>query len=81
LPIAYAIKFKNLSHETVFQANFWLLDTVIKGFVFLIYQAYEYTSCMFSINDSVYGAVFFTNRLTWFTCIYRGYVFVYMFNG
>jgi hypothetical protein len=22
LPIAYAIKFKNLSHETVFQANF-----------------------------------------------------------
>jgi len=25
-----------------------------------MYQAYEYTSSMFAINDSVYGAVFFS---------------------
>lgn len=57
---SYVVKYSNTPKNSTWQSNFWLLDTVIKGFVFLIYQAYEYTSCMFSINDSVYGAVFFS---------------------
>lgn len=40
--------------------EFWILDTALKGFVFLVYQAYEYTSSMFTITDSIYGAVFFS---------------------
>lgn len=60
LPLSFAIKFKKDRRDTIWQPNYWLLDTVVKGFIFLIYQAYEYTSCMFSINDSAYGAVFFS---------------------
>jgi len=60
LPKSFLINFKNMPRNTIWQPNYWLLDTVIKGFIFLIFQAYEYTSCMFSINDGVYGAVFFS---------------------
>lgn len=60
LPKSFLVNFNAIPRETGWQANFWLIDTVIKGFIFLIYQAYEYTSCMFSINDGVYGAVFFS---------------------
>lgn len=57
---SFLVDFKKTSRGTSWQANFWIIDTVIKGFIFLIYQAYEYTTCMFSINDGVFGAVFFT---------------------
>lgn len=60
MPKSYLIKIKSQPKNTIWQPNFWILDTVLKGFVFLIYQAYEYTSCMFSINDGTYGAVFFS---------------------
>lgn len=60
LPKAFLLKYKNTSNSIVFTPTFWVLDTVLKGFVFLMYQAYEYTSSMFAINDSVYGAVFFS---------------------
>jgi cytochrome c oxidase subunit 3 len=33
--------------------------TVIYGVVFTALQAYEYTSALFSINDSIYGALFY----------------------
>ena len=36
-----------------------MLDTVLKGLVFMLFQAFEYISSMFTISDSVYGAVFF----------------------
>lgn len=36
-----------------------MLDTVMKGLVFMLFQAFEYVSAMFSISDSVYGAIFF----------------------
>lgn len=36
-----------------------MLDTVMKGLVFMLFQAFEYVSSMFSIADSVYGAIFF----------------------
>jgi len=45
---------------TLWQPNLWLFSTIIFGFIFLIFQIYEYTSCMFSISDSTYGAVFFS---------------------
>lgn len=60
LPKAFLLKYKNTNNSVVFTPTFWVLDTVLKGFVFLMYQAYEYTSSMFAINDSVYGAVFFS---------------------
>lgn len=60
IPKSYIINFKSLQKNTIWQPNYWILDTVLKGFVFLIFQAYEYTSCMFSMNDGVYGAVFFS---------------------
>ena len=60
LPLTYTLKIKGLRSDTLWLPNFWVLDTVIKGFVFLVYQAYEYSSSMFAINDSVYGAVFFS---------------------
>lgn len=60
LPKSFLINFKFDEKNIVWQPNYWILDTVLKGFVFLIFQAYEYTSCMFSMNDSVYGAVFFS---------------------
>lgn len=50
----------NMPRESTWQFNFWMLCTVVFGFIFLIYQIYEYTSCLFSINDSSYGAVFFS---------------------
>lgn len=56
----YIISLVGCPLNTTWQSNFWLFDTIIKGFVFLIYQAFEYTSCMFSINDSVYGSLFFS---------------------
>lgn len=60
LPKSFIVKFNSTPKESTWQANFWLLNTVILGFIFLIYQIYEYTSCMFSINDGAYGAVFFS---------------------
>ena len=60
IPRSFVVNFKDTPKNSTWQVNFWLLDTVVKGVVFLIYQTYEYTSCMFSINDSVYGAVFFS---------------------
>lgn len=60
VPLSYLLKIKGVRSDSLWLPNYWILDTVLKGFVFLIYQAYEYSSSMFSINDSVYGAVFFS---------------------
>lgn len=60
LPKVYLLHSKKYNESVVFTPSFWILDTALKGFVFLMYQAYEYTSSMFAINDSVYGAVFFS---------------------
>lgn len=60
IPKVFLLKYKNTNNTVLFTPTFWVLDTVLKGFVFLMYQAYEYTSSMFAINDSVYGAVFFS---------------------
>lgn len=38
----------------------WLGDTIVRGFVFLTLQAYEYQSGLFTISDSVFGATFYT---------------------
>jgi cytochrome c oxidase subunit 3 len=37
----------------------YLLDCVVRGFIFLLFQACEYTQALFSINDSVYGGIFY----------------------
>ena len=60
LPKISLLDIRNTNESVFYSPSFWVLDTVFKGFVFLMYQAYEYTSSMFSINDSVYGAVFFS---------------------
>lgn len=41
-------------------ASIWVADTVLRGFVFLGFQSFEYISSMFTIGDSVYGSVFFS---------------------
>lgn len=41
------------------QAYHGLLWTVIYGLVFTACQLFEYVTCPFSINDSVYGSIFF----------------------
>lgn len=38
----------------------WTADTVLRGFVFLGFQAFEYVGSLFTINDSVYGSVFYS---------------------
>jgi len=60
IPKSFIIDFKETPRNNIWQYNYWLFDTVIKGLIFLLFQTYEYTSCMFSINDGVYGAVFFS---------------------
>lgn len=40
-------------------AKFFLLLTLFYGFFFTLLQLYEYISCPFNINDSVYGSIFF----------------------
>lgn len=37
----------------------WVADTVLRGFVFLFFQAYEYITSLFTVSDSVYGGTFF----------------------
>lgn len=39
--------------------SFWVFDTVVRGLVFLFFQAYEYVTSLFTISDSVYGGTFF----------------------
>lgn len=46
-----------LFHQNPF---IWLGDTIVRGFVFLTLQAYEYQSGLFNISDSVFGATFYT---------------------
>jgi len=36
-----------------------LVQTIFYGIIFTIFQAYEYNSASFSINDTSYGSVFF----------------------
>jgi cytochrome c oxidase subunit 3 len=33
--------------------------TILYGFIFTLLQVYEYSSALFSINDSIYGALFY----------------------
>lgn len=40
-------------------ANFFVLDTVLRGAAFMILQVFEYMSSMFTIADSAYGSTFF----------------------
>jgi len=57
---SFIVSNNKMPKDSTWQFNFWMLSTVVFGFIFLIYQIYEYTSCLFSINDSSYGAVFFS---------------------
>ena len=41
------------------EINNSLIFTIILGFLFLLNQIYEYFLCVFSINDSIFGASFF----------------------
>lgn len=38
----------------------WVMDTVLRGFVFLFFQAFEYITSLFTVADSVYGGIFFS---------------------
>lgn len=38
----------------------WVTDTVLRGFVFLFFQAFEYITSLFTVADSVYGGIFFS---------------------
>jgi len=40
-------------------ANFFVLDTVLRGAAFMILQVFEYMSSLFTIADSAYGSTFF----------------------
>lgn len=42
------------------RAIIYIADTVLRGFVFLVFQSFEYLQSLFSIRTSVYGSVFFT---------------------
>lgn len=79
LPKIATLQHKNLKEMVVFSPTFWVLDTVLKGFVFLMYQAYEYTSSMFAINDSVYGAVFFSLTGLHGLHVFVGVMFLFTF--
>nr|AZL93236.1 cytochrome c oxidase subunit 3 [Exallonyx sp. ZJUH_2016014] len=50
-------------HSTLNQMNFpmiiSMMTTLILGITFTIFQMYEYTHANFSINDSIYGSMFF----------------------
>lgn len=39
--------------------SLWAWDMVVRGSVFLFFQAYEYSTSLFTISDSVYGGAFF----------------------
>lgn len=41
------------------KAFYALVFTIFYGLVFTFCQFYEYVTCPFSINDSVYGSIFF----------------------
>lgn len=45
--------------EELSPANFWVLDTVLRGAAFMILQVFEYMSSLFTIADSAYGSTFF----------------------
>lgn len=79
LPKTFLLKYKSIDESAVFTPSFWVLDTVLKGFVFLMYQAYEYTSSMFAINDSVYGAVFFSLTGLHGLHVFVGVMFLFTF--
>jgi heme/copper-type cytochrome/quinol oxidase subunit 3 len=55
------------------------MDTVLKGFVFLMYQAYEYTSSMFSITDSIYSSVFYSLTGLHGIHVFVGVTFLFVF--
>jgi heme/copper-type cytochrome/quinol oxidase subunit 3 len=40
-------------------SKLFLLQTLFYGLFFTSLQFYEYVSCSFNINDSVYGSIFF----------------------
>ncbi len=41
------------------RASIWIVDTVLRGFIFLGLQTLEYTQSLFTIRTSAYGGVFF----------------------
>jgi heme/copper-type cytochrome/quinol oxidase subunit 3 len=45
--------------DSKIKANFGFLVTIVLAFYFLAVQYYEFTNAPFSINDSVYGSIFF----------------------
>lgn len=59
-PLATRYETRN-AYEMFHQNPFiWLGDTIVRGFVFLTLQAYEYQSGLFNISDSVFGATFYS---------------------
>lgn len=54
------IEASNIEALAIRNPRLWVFDTIVRGFVFLTLQAYEYISGLFTIADSVYGAVFYT---------------------
>lgn len=40
-------------------ANWWVLDTVLRGAAFMFLQVFEYMSSLFTMSDSSFGSTFF----------------------
>lgn len=59
-----------------------MLDTVIRGFAFLLFQVFEYIASFFTIADSVYGSLFFSLTGLHGFHVFVGVVFLamYLFN-
>jgi len=66
-------------HYISIDGLFW---TLIFGSSFLGCQLYEYCLSSFSINDGIYGSIFFySNRLSWLACHYWMLLFIYIFSS
>jgi len=54
-----------------------LFITIFLGFIFSIFQLYEYKNARFTISDSVYGSIFFfyIDWVSWFSCFCRNNFF------
>lgn len=79
LPTIYTLNLKKDRNLVFNTCTFWIMDTVLKGFVFLMYQAYEYTSSMFSITDSIYSSVFYSLTGLHGIHVFVGVTFLFVF--
>lgn len=63
-------------------ASIWMVDTVVRGFAFLLFQVFEYIASFFTIADSVYGSLFFSLTGLHGAHVFIGVIFLamYVFN-